>query len=119
MASTHSSRSLRFEHIEPRLCLAVTAGIGSNGDLNVEGDSAGPIEIAALDADSYQVSENGVLVGTVDGVRRAIRVTLGASNDDVTLDLAGQAVNKDVRVELGGGANSFTLKSGTIRGHLV
>ena len=65
------------------------------------------------------MSENGAVVATADGVRRAIRITLGDSNDDVTLDLAGQSVNKDVLVDLGGGDNSFTLTDGTIRGHLV
>lgn len=52
-------------------------------------------------------------------VLSTIRITLGGSNDNITLDLAGQSVNQDVRVNLGGGDNSFTLTDGTIRGHLV
>src|SRR5688500_19027718 len=101
MAAARTSRHLRFESIEHRLCLAVTAGLAANGDLLVEGDSAGAIEIVALDADSFQVSENAVVVGTVDGVRRGIRIALGAANDVVTLDLAGQSLNKDLHVSLG------------------
>src|SRR5262245_42160423 len=119
MSTNPTPRSLQFEQFESRLCLAVTVGVGSNGDLNITGDSAGPIEIVAIDSDSYQVSENGSVVATADGVRRAIRITLGAASDDVTLDLAGQSVNKDVLVDLGSGDNSFTLTDGTIRGHLV
>src|SRR5882757_10069446 len=118
MTTTHPFRLLRFEQFESRLCLATTVGLGSNGDLQVSGDTAGPIEIIALDADSYNVTENGAPLATVNGVTRAIRLELGSSNDDVTLDLAGQTVNKDVLVNLGGGNNTFTVKHGTIGGHL-
>ena len=119
MSPTLNSRPLRFEQFESRLCLAVTAAVASNGDLEVSGDSAGPVEIVALDSDSYQVTENGAVVASVDGVTRGIRIAFGSANDDVTLNLSNQTVAKDVRVELGAGDNSFTLIDGTIRGHLI
>ena len=119
MASSFSRRALKFEKVESRLCLALTVGVASNGDLEVTGDTTGPVEIVALDADSYQVSENSVPLTIVDGVTRAIRISLGGSNDVVTLDLANQTVGGSVLVNLGDGDNSLTVKDGTIRGHLV
>ena len=70
MTSAHPFRLLRFEQFESRLCPAATVGLGSNGDLTISGDTAGPIEITALDSDSYNVSENGALLATVNGVTR-------------------------------------------------
>src|SRR4051812_42662231 len=119
MVPNSNSRTLKFEHVENRICPAVLVNLGSNGDLAVSGDSAGIIAITAVDSDSYQVTEGGALVATVDGVSRGIRVDLGSSSDMVTVDLAGQTVNGDVRINLGGGDNSLMLTDGTIRGHLV
>ncbi len=80
--------------------MSVMASLASNGDLVVEGDSAGPVVITALDFDSYQVSDMGADVGTIDGVRRGIRVELDNTGSDVTLDLNYQKVKKNVIVDL-------------------
>ena len=119
MVPNCNSRTLKFEQVENRLCPAVLVDLGSNGDLAVSGDTAGIVAITAIDSDSYQVTEGGALVATVDGVSRGIRVDLGASSDSVTIDLAGQTVNGTVQINLGGGDNSLTLMHGTINGHLV
>ncbi len=119
MVPNCSSRALKFEQVESRVCPAVLVDLGSNGDLAVSGDTAGVVAITALDSDSYQVTEGGVVVATVDGVSRGIRVDFGASSDVVTIDLAGQTVNGNVQIDLGDGDNSLTLTDGTIRGHLV
>jgi len=107
MASRTKFRHLQFEQCEKRLCMAVTAAVASNGDLQISGTSAGPVEIVALDADSFEVMEGGVLVANVDSVTRGIQITLGSGNDVVTLDLGNHNVNKDIRVNLGEGDNSF------------
>src|SRR4051812_45859330 len=95
-----ASRALNFERIENRICPAVLIGLGSNGDLNISGDSAGPIAITALDADSYQVTDGITPLATIDGVTRGIRIDLGSSADVVTIDLAGQTVNGNVQINL-------------------
>ena len=118
MVLNRNSRTLQFEHVESRVCPAVLVNVGSNGDLAVSGDTAGAVIITALDSDSYQVTENAAVIATVNGVSRGIRVDLGGTSDVVTIDLTGQTVNGDVRVNLGGGDNTFTLADGTVRGHL-
>src|SRR5947207_891316 len=62
MYSKSASRTLSFEKVEDRMCPTILIGLGSNGDLNVSGDTAGPIAITALDADSYQVTEGATPV---------------------------------------------------------
>ena len=119
MVPNCNSRTLKFERVENRLCPAVLVDLGSNGDLAVSGDTAGIVAITAIDADSYQVTEGGSLVATVDGVSRGIHVDLGGSSDVVTIDLAGQTVNGNVQINLGNGDNSLTLTDGTIGGHLI
>ena len=77
MVLNRNSRTLKFEHVESRVCPAVLVDLGSNGDLSVSGDTAGVVAITALDSDSYQVTENAAVIATVDGVSRGIRVDGG------------------------------------------
>jgi len=85
--------------LESRLCLTVT------------------VEIAAVDQGTFQVFNNGGVVDTTEGVTDDIRIEPdaedGAADDHVTLDLAGQAVDRVV-VDLGDGDNSFPLQGGTV-----
>jgi len=106
------------ESLEGRLCLSVSAGL-AGASLLVEGDSAGPVEVRAIDDDSYQVLENGAEVATVDGVRGHLLVRLGDSDDAVTIDLGGQTVRRHAIIDLGDGNNSLTVRNGTVHGHLV
>src|SRR4051812_33156663 len=109
------------EELERRACPAVTAALSNDGDLVVSGDADGPVEIVAQDADTYQVTDNGVVVGTVDGVKDDIRIKLSGTgsgaDDTVTIDRAGQAVDQ-VMADLGAGANSLTVQGGTVHGRL-
>lgn len=97
-----------FESLESRTFLSVSAFL-SNGNLRVEGDAAGAIVITALDADTYRVTDNAVEVAEVDGVRKSVRINLGAADDVVTLDLKDQEVRKHVFANLGEGNNQLNI----------
>ena len=91
-----------------------------DGDLIVPGDADGAVEITAVDADTYTVTDNGVMVSTAEGVTDDFRIKLDATaeaNDSLTLNLNGQTIDK-LMVDLGGGDNSFTLQGGTVAGSL-
>ena len=109
-----------FEQLETRLCLTVAVDV-DEGDLIVSGDADGAVEIIAVDETTFQVTDAGGAPVTVEGITDDIRIELdagdAAANDQVTLDLAGQAVDRVV-VELGRGDNSFLLKGGTVGGSL-
>src|SRR6478735_1804912 len=108
---------LHLEALERRYCLTVGVSV-DDGDLIVSGDADGAIEIKATAANTFEVSDNGVVVGTVEGVTDDVRIRIDASaeaNDQVTLDLGGQTIDK-LMVNLGGGDNTFTLQGGTVKG---
>ena len=116
------TRKLRgIEALEVRRCLTVAATLSDDGDLIVVGDADGAVEIVALDEGSYQISDNGVVIETIDGVTDDVRIEVdsdgAAADDHVTLDLAGQAVDR-VMVELGDGDNTFIVQGGTVSGGL-
>lgn len=102
--------------LESRLCLTVAVEV-DDGDLIVDGQADVAVEIVAVDQGTFQVSNNGGVVDTTEGVTDDIRIEPdaedGAADDDVTLDLAGQAVDRVV-VDLGDGDNSFLLQGGTV-----
>ncbi len=110
-----------FEALENRVYLTVAAELGDDGDLLVGGDADGAVEVLALDAETYQVSDNGVVVDTIEGVTDDIRITLEdqspGADDQVTVDLAGQSVDR-LFADLGDGNNSLTFRGGTATGSL-
>ena len=115
-------RRRKFEALENRLFLAVTASVTDGGDLIVEGDADGAVEIVAVSEGAYRVTDNGVVIAdetTLQGVTDDIHIKLDSSalgtNDTVMLDLAGQTVDR-VYAALGDGDNSFELLGGTVRG---
>lgn len=108
-----------FESLESRRLLTVTAELVGD-DLVVTGDAT-DVVIKATAAGTFEVSDGGNLVATVEGVTDDVKIQLdadGAENNQVTLDLAGQSVDR-VFVSLGDGDNHFTLQGGTVNGELV
>jgi hypothetical protein len=96
----------------------VTASV-SDGDLVVEGDADGAVEIVAVSEGAYRVTDNGVVIadettlqGVTDDIHINLESTVAGTNDTLTIDLAGQTVDK-VYAELGDGDNSFELVGGT------
>jgi hypothetical protein len=112
-----SPRHARFESLESRLALAVTATV-VDGDLVVEGDADGTVEIAAVGAGAYQVTDNGVMIAdgmTLQGVTDDIRINIdrsAAADNTVVLNLTDQEVDR-VYARLGDGDNSLQLVGGT------
>ncbi len=110
-------RQAKFESLEDRALLAVTAAVTAGGDLVVQGTADGAVEIAAVSAGAYRVTDNGVVVADSDvltGVTDDIRISLAdgaAAVDSVSVDLGGQTVDQ-VEVKLGKGDNSFSLTGG-------
>lgn len=103
-----------FESLESRRCLSVSVQV-TNGDLVVTGQADGAVEIVATAAGSFQVTDNGIAVGTFTGASDDIRVKLDDPTDSgnkVTIDLAGQTVDQVV-VRLGDGDNAATVQGGT------
>ena len=103
-------RRSRFESLEKRLALAVTAAV-TDGSLVIKGDADGAVQIVAVSSGGYEVRDNGVLIadsttltGVNDDIKINIDATAGADNT-VTIDLNGQTVNQ-VNANLGNGANS-------------
>jgi hypothetical protein len=111
-----------FESLENKRCLAVTAMVTAGGDLRVEGAADGAVEIVAVGAGAYRVTDNGVVIADSDvltGVTDDIRIVLddagaGASNS-VTLDLTAETTNSvdAIYANLGDGDNSFQFVGGT------
>ncbi len=109
-----------FEQLEDRRLLAVTA-TAVNGDLRIEGVADGPVAIVATGATTIQVSDNGNLIATLEGVNDDIFIKLDKSgettNDDISLQLDGAAIDR-VLINAGAGDNSVKLESGLISGSL-
>jgi hypothetical protein len=110
-------RRSRIETLEKRLALAVTAAV-VDGDLVIEGDADGAVEIVAVGDGNYQVTDNGVLIAdetTLTGVTDDIRIDIdesAAADNSVTLTLSDQVVDR-IFADLGDGANSLQLVGGT------
>ncbi len=79
MARIASKRQLRdsLERLESRRLLAV-ASVVESGLLRVSGDADGAVEILAKSTSQFEVTDNGVSIGTFDGVK-AIRIALDSS----------------------------------------
>jgi hypothetical protein len=122
--SVKTSRRYEIEKLESREYLSVTATVTTDGDLVVEGQAVGPVEIRAIEQDKFVVTDNGDVVATLEGVNDDIHIRLDTVDTvantvivDLTEVLTGQAVDR-VFVELGNGDNTFELRGGTVRGML-
>ncbi len=111
----------RFEALENRLCLSVSVAV-NDGDLVVSGDADGAVEIVAVGAGAYRVTDNGVLIadestltGVTDDIHIQLEETIAGTNDTVTIDLGGETVDR-IYAQLGDGDNSFELTNGTAAG---
>jgi hypothetical protein len=109
-------RKARFESLERRLALAVTAAV-VDGDLVVSGDADGDVVITADGSGGFTVTDNGntiadntTLTGVNDDIRINIDQSAGADNN-VALDLATQTVDQ-ISARLGDGANTFSVTGG-------
>src|SRR3954464_15691590 len=105
-----------FESLEKRLALAVTATV-SAGDLVVQGNANGTVEITSVGTGNFEVRDNGVLIAdstTLTGVNDDIQIKIdqtAGANNAVTLDLGTQTVDQ-ISANLGNGANSFSGTGG-------
>ena len=107
-----------FERLESRQLLAV-ASVVESGLLKITGDADGAVEIVAKSTSLFEVTDNGVSIGTFDDIK-AISIALdssGTANNTVTLKLDGASVDRVV-ANLGAGDNSLVLASGSIKGSL-
>src|SRR5215212_4239540 len=110
-------RRSRFESLEKRLALTVTATV-SAGDLIVQGDADGAVVVTSVGTGNFEVTDNGVLIAdstTLTGVNDDIQINLDPSagvDNTVTLDLGSQTVDQ-ISAKLGNGANSFTVTGGS------
>ena len=109
----------RFEYLENRMCLAVAAAVTDEGDLLVEGGSDGPVEILGTGEEGFEVYEDGELVAAVTGVTGGLRIQMidegTAAEDNVSVDLNGQAVDR-VIADLGNGENHLVISDGVVEG---
>ena len=90
----------RFERLEARRYLTVAADL-VDGDLIIDGQADGAVEIAALEAGQFQVTDNGVVVGTLDGVTDDIRINLDADATETGAG-SGASVVSDPRSAVAG-----------------
>ena len=112
-----------FRQFEERICLTVSAAVNDMGSLHVRGDADGPVEIVATGEGAFDITDDGSLVASVDGVTKNIIVFLdgagngnngssdaaaSASNDHVSIQLNDQDVD-NVLVRLGHGDNRFDI----------
>ena len=70
-----------IERLENRVYLTVTASV-SDGDLVVEGQADGAVEITAVEEGKFVVTDNGVEVATLEGVNDDIMIKLDADGTE-------------------------------------
>ena len=114
----NKTRKMKREALESRICLAASAVV-DEGDLVISGDAEGDIEIVAVGAGLFEVSEGGVIIadsselqGVTDDIRISLEETTSGTNDYVSLDLGDETVDR-VYADLGGGDNSLLVTGGS------
>lgn len=117
--SVSRQRKLSVERLEARDCPAVHANVIA-GNLNVLAVNSTSLAVLQLDADSYQITENGTNVITRDGVTGGLFIkNVGWRGADVSIDFGGFGTVKTVSNSfLTTGANSLSIVNGTITGKL-
>lgn len=90
MSRANRSSTVLYESLENRRLMAVTVNTYQD-NMRVFGVAEGPVEVVAVAADTYRVSENGVEIGTYSGIKENLRIDL---------DQSGQATKDQVRVDM-------------------
>lgn len=107
--------------LEDRKLLAVGAHL-VDGNLVVRGAADGPVHIQAVEQGTFEVTDNGVSVGTVEDVTRGIRVRVnnsdGPEGDRVHIDLGGFDVG-GIAANLGRGNNGLSVDNGHVRHDVI
>lgn len=120
MKKNRKRRPMKVEGLEVRRYLTVEATL-SDGDLVISGDADGEVKVTAVAEGSYEVTDNGVAVGTISEVTDDIRIKLAGedegANDQVSINLGEETVDR-VFVQLGQGDNSLTVTGGNLTGGL-
>jgi hypothetical protein len=108
---------LIVERLEGRDCPSASAVVNPWGDLVVRADTPGPLSITETAQGSFTVQDATTTV-KVKGVTRDVDVFGTSGDDNVTVDLGGFKVPRDLNVWLGAGNNSLAVKNGTVAGFL-
>jgi hypothetical protein len=110
------------ERLEDRWCPALTttlrggtltiSGSADNGAISIVQDATNAGTIAVEDGST------GVGDGPFTGVT-SIRLNLTDADDQVTIDLGGQSLRRNIVANLGDGANNLSVVNGEIGGRLA
>jgi hypothetical protein len=112
-------RLLEVERLETRDCPSVVAAV-LGGNLVVFSVNSSSLAIDQVNANTYQITENGSTVLTRSGVTGGMIVnSLSFNNTNVTIDYHGNNTIKDVTTAFFTfGTNHLVIKDGTITGNL-
>src|SRR5437016_3216190 len=102
-----------FDTLEDRLAPSASVAV-NGGNLVITGNTS-DLTIEAVSNTKYNVSHDG-LVTAVTGVTGDIRVRMGntAVAENVTVDLKGFRIARDLIIGTGTGADSVTVKNGKV-----
>ncbi|MDB2526223.1 hypothetical protein N9X53_06015 [Mariniblastus sp.] len=108
---TRKRRRLEYQNLEDRLCLTAVANVNHLGVLHVVGNADGLVNVEATGTDTFDVSDDGVPLGSFASVNR-IWVSLDRHNADsntVNVNLHSEVID-GVFAALGGGENEFNVQ---------
>jgi len=113
MRKRYKKSQFEFQKFEERICLTVSAAVSNAGSLFVHGDADGPVQIVATGEHTFDVADNGALVGTFENVTKNIVVGIDSrpntpADDSLAIRLDDQTVD-NVLVRLGHGDNQFGI----------
>jgi hypothetical protein len=109
----HARAKLSVRPLEDRITPATTAFINFYGDLVVSATAASNIVITETAQGAFNVTDNGLTIGTFANVFRDVRVFGSAADDNVTVDLGGFST-RDVILLLGDGNNTIDVHNGVV-----
>ncbi|MEZ6094557.1 MAG: hypothetical protein R3C03_10025 [Pirellulaceae bacterium] len=117
MKRTRSQNTHSYQSLEDRRCMAVVVG-ASDGNMYVEGNANGIVEVYAVGEQAFAVRDNGIQIGgVIENVTGNLKISLdqsgGAQNDHVRIEMLDEAF-QNIRVDLGDGNNHVEL-TGTHR----